>query len=515
MAASMNRIRSLKVWQMGLLVGVLLVAGGAAYTVYAKSTSAGDEALGENQQLFKVAYGDLVNQVSTNGSLVFPEKEALSFGTEGIVSELLAEEGQRVPQGEVLARLDPLTVSSLQQEVAQARVDLQAAEELLEETRQGHTPLELAQLREAVADADFQVQEAQEALEDAEEPYTAEQIQAQEELLAGAQVALRDARDSLAELSPDNGLRYAGAVQLKAAAEAELENARRELADFEVRHAQLLAEAIQSRAGWEVILEEAGTALEVYEERNPLVNQYRSDKDEALENLDNAKRKLADLLEAEAETGGFQSHIRQWREFVQLHQDTFDKAQENVVVVEQLEADLALAEASLNSAKDELERLESGPDPLERQELEAAVQLARADLSVVEKSLSSQQVEVDPLETSLLQAQVALAQAAADQAEEDLKELLLGADSLEVVLRESRLTVAQAALAEAEEDLGELLAGPDPLDVALAAAEVATARQALEDAAGRLADSTLRAPFAGIVSLVKVEQGDQVGARAE
>ncbi len=467
MAASMNRIRSLKVWQMGLLVGVLLVAGGAAYTVYAKSTSAGDEALGENQQLFKVAYGDLVNQVSTNGSLVFPEKEALSFGTAGIVSELLAEEGQRVPQGEVLARLDPLTVSSLQQEVAQARVDLQAAEELLEETRQGHTPLELAQLREAVADADFQVQEAQEALEDAEEPYTAEQIQAQEELLAGAQVALRDARDSLAELSPDNGLRYAGAVQLKAAAEAELENARRELADFEVRHAQLLAEAIQSRAGWEVILEEAGTALEVYEERNPLVNQYRSDKDEALENLDNAQRKLADLLEGEAETGGFQSHIRQWREFVQLHQDTFDKAQENVVVVEQLEADLALSEASLNSAKDELERLESGPDPLERQELEAAVQLARADLSVVEKSLSTQQMEVDPLETSLLQAQVALAQAAANQAEEDLKELLLGADSLEVVLRESRLTVAQAALAEAEEDLGELLAGPDPLDVAL------------------------------------------------
>ena len=99
MAISLNRIRSLKVWQLGLLVGVLLVAGGAVYTAYARSmmmTSDDDEALGENQQLFKVAYGDLVYQVSTNGSLIFPEKEGLSFGMEGIVSELLAEEGQRV-----------------------------------------------------------------------------------------------------------------------------------------------------------------------------------------------------------------------------------------------------------------------------------------------------------------------------------------------------------------------------------------------------------------------------------
>ena len=346
MAISLNRIRSLKIWQVGLLVVVLLVAGGAAYTAYARSTSADAGSLKENQQLFKVAFGDLVDQVSTNGSLVFPEKEALSFGTEGIVSELLVEEGQRVPQGEVLAKLDPLTVSSLHREVAQVRLDLQAAEELLKETRQGHTPLELAQLREAVANADFQVQEAQEALEDAQVPHTAEQIQAQEEPLAAARVTLRDAKDSLAELSPDNRLRYAEAVQLKAAAKAELENA------------QLLAEAIQSRADWEVALEEAGTALRVYEDRNSLLNQYRSEKDEALESLEKAQRKLADLLEAEAETGGLQSHIRGQKELLKLVQESYDMAQEKVAAAEQLDADMTLAKASLNSAKDELERLE-------------------------------------------------------------------------------------------------------------------------------------------------------------
>ncbi len=141
-------------------------------------------------------------------------------------------------------------------------------------------------------------------------------------------------------------MRYAEAVQLKAAAKAELENA------------QLLAEAIQSRADWEVALEEAGTALRVYEDRNSLLNQYRSEKDEALESLEKAQHKLADLLEAEAETGGLQSHIRGQKELLKLVQESYDMAQEKVAAAEQLDADMTLAKASLNSAKDDLERLE-------------------------------------------------------------------------------------------------------------------------------------------------------------
>ena len=512
--ATINRIRYLKVWQIGLVFAVLVVAGGAAYTAYARSTSADDQALGENQQLITVAYGDLINQVSTNGSLIFPEKETISFGTEGIVNVLFVEEGQQVDQGEVLARLDPLTIATLEQEVAQARVDLQSAEELLEETRQGYTPLERAQLEEAVADAGFQAQEAREVLDDAREPYSEQQIQTQEELLADARVALRDALDSLAALSPDNSLRYAEAVQLRATTEAELEAAQRELAEFETNHAQSLAEAIQAKADWEVTLVDANVALQDYEERTPLLNQWRSEKEEAQKTLENFQRKLADLRAAEAEIGGLQSHIRRWEEFVEMHQYSFVQAQENVAEVEQLEADLSLAQSSINSTKEELARLELGPDPLDRRELEAAVQLAEADLLVAEESLSSQRVEVDPLDASLLESQVTLAQATVAQAEEDLEEWLQGADSLEVVFRETHLRTAQAILSEAQEDLTELLAKPDPMELALAEAEVASAKQKLEDANTRLTDSTLRAPFPGVVSIVHVEEGDQVGARA-
>ena len=58
--------------------------------------------------------GDLVNQVSTNGSIVFPNTEILTFGTQGAVGEVLVEEGQQVEEGQILADLDRSTVASLE-----------------------------------------------------------------------------------------------------------------------------------------------------------------------------------------------------------------------------------------------------------------------------------------------------------------------------------------------------------------------------------------------------------------
>ena len=98
------------------------------------------------------------------------------------------------------------------------------------------------------------------------------------------------------------------------------------------------------------------------------------------------------------------------------------------------------------------------------------------------------------------------------QSEEDLAELLAGPDPLEVTLREGQLALARETLVEAEEDLAEFLAGPDPLEVALREAEVASAQMALLDAQQRLADAALKAPFGGFVSVVSVEDGDEVQA---
>ena len=48
-------------------------------------TGSSDVGLSEDEQLYTVQYDDLINQVSTNGSVVFPNKEQLSFDYPGTV----------------------------------------------------------------------------------------------------------------------------------------------------------------------------------------------------------------------------------------------------------------------------------------------------------------------------------------------------------------------------------------------------------------------------------------------
>ncbi len=69
MVSPVKAIKTLKRWQIVALVVVLIGAGGSAFTVYAKTNGPGLEGLTENQEIITAQYGDLVNQVSTNGSL--------------------------------------------------------------------------------------------------------------------------------------------------------------------------------------------------------------------------------------------------------------------------------------------------------------------------------------------------------------------------------------------------------------------------------------------------------------
>jgi len=54
----------------------------------------------------KVARGDLVLSVEVSGNLETPRKVDLSFGTSGMVKEVMVKEGDRVTKGQVLAKLD-------------------------------------------------------------------------------------------------------------------------------------------------------------------------------------------------------------------------------------------------------------------------------------------------------------------------------------------------------------------------------------------------------------------------
>ena len=119
-----NGIRTLKLWQMGVLAVVLVGSVGATVWLYSQVSESGRTDLDDDQQLIHVQLGDLVNQVSIDGSLIFPNKEMLNFGTQGTVGKVMVEEGDAVKEGQPLAKLDSTTVASLEKSVAQAQINL-------------------------------------------------------------------------------------------------------------------------------------------------------------------------------------------------------------------------------------------------------------------------------------------------------------------------------------------------------------------------------------------------------
>jgi len=196
----LEAIRSLKGWQAGVLAAVMVGAVGLSYGVYALTTDGDEDALEEGQQVIVVRTGDLVNEVSTNGSLVYPNRETLTFGIQGTIGEVLVEEGQAVSQGQDLVTLDSATVASLEKAVAQAQVNLDKANEALAKARDPHTALELAKAEAAISSAGLFLKNAEDAV--AKLQPTSQQIAQAEAAVASAGLSLQSAEEAVTRLQP-------------------------------------------------------------------------------------------------------------------------------------------------------------------------------------------------------------------------------------------------------------------------------------------------------------------------
>ena len=202
-----------------IVVAVLVAVGiGAAVVVYAQTRSGEETPLEEGQQLVEVRLGDLVNQVTGSGSIVFPNREELSFGVAGTVSALMVAEGDQVTAGQELARLDDETAAGLERDVAQAEVDLQDSREALAEVMEPPTTLERVEAEAAVAAAELSLQEAEQALVDINAPFTQAEIDE-----ARADVAL--AEESVVRAQADLALDVREHAEMVEAAADTLETA--------------------------------------------------------------------------------------------------------------------------------------------------------------------------------------------------------------------------------------------------------------------------------------------------
>jgi HlyD family secretion protein len=190
--------------------------------------------------------------------------------------------------------------------------------------------------------------------------------------------------------------------------------------------------------------------------------------------------------------------------------------------------EVAAAKAALASALASLQRVQKGPD--EDEITIAAVDLRRAEISLKQAQWAYDQVayandvgdspQAAQLEQATLDYQAALAHyhlavrgpADADvaaaraqlaQAEASLARLQKGASQADIA-------GAKAQIQHAKAQLKLIQAGARPEDIAAAETEVTSAEATLTEARAALADTELRAPFAGTVTALKASPGEVV-----
>ena len=115
-------------------------------------------------QLVPVTLGNLVNDVSVPGTIIYTTRETLTFGQQGFVSDISVSEGDSVCVGDALAVLDAETVANLERAIAQARNDVRDAEDALEDARNPYTAVQVAQVEANVANLRQDLQNAEEEI---------------------------------------------------------------------------------------------------------------------------------------------------------------------------------------------------------------------------------------------------------------------------------------------------------------------------------------------------------------
>jgi HlyD family secretion protein len=160
-------------------------------------------------------------------------------------------------------------------------------------------------------------------------------------------------------------------------------------------------------------------------------------------------------------------------------------------------ADVANAEASLRQAQSAYDRVQGAADITARPE---SLQLEEAT-----NAYAAAEARLQALQEGPSAADLAAARAQIRQAQAQL-------DALRAPARSADVAAAQAEIRRAQAQLDLLIAGASPEAVAAAEADVAAAEAALKQAKVALAETELRAPFAGTVVALDISAGEQIAS---
>ena len=526
MAMILEALRALRPWQIGVLVAVLAGAIGGTYGVYALATGSGQISLDEDQQLIPVRSGDLVNQVSISGSLVFAERASLTFGSQGTVAEVMVSEGQAVEEGQPLARLDATTMATLEAAVAQGRIDLRSAQDALAKALDPHTPLEMAQAEAGVASAKLDLKTVQEAVALLQEPERLDIAEAAAKV-AGARLSLQEAQDALARLLEPTAGDIAQAGAKVADAGIAVDNASTTLAalrdgptDEEIAGAQSqvnFAETILANAQGDLKLartewdEKMSVALTAFDtasvDYQGVFNRWlgvETSDGETDQDPDTLLASWGVDLSAIFDPGNADPFFKNvgpddpdtpWSEMVLYAWLNFFPGG----IVATCE-DVSVGSQTLCVKKemdDAWDARQAAADSLDAAETQAAKAIANAEdavtkaedgLATAVEGLADVKAGADALEIEDAESQLAVSLATLEETEDELSTLQDAPAALDLEDRQGQVALTQANLDQLLEDLAALTNEADPLELEDGRASVDVAQARLVEAEDELAD---------------------------
>jgi multidrug resistance efflux pump len=179
------------------------------------------------------------------------------------------------------------------------------------------------------------------------------------------------------------------------------------------------------------------------------------------------------------------------------YQEVLDGADDEQLI--QAEADLANAEAALRQAQAAYDEV--------RWRNDVAALPQAAELERATNNHEAARARYDLLVAGANESEIASARAQIEQAQATLDTALAPAT-------DSDIAAAEAEVRRAESQLALLRAGTRPETIAAAEADLTAAQTSLMQRQLELADTELRAPFAGTIASLDLEVGEQVSAAA-
>ncbi len=526
----LETLKSWKLWVGVVILAAIAVGGYYGYGIWTDSSAEEEEG---QTQLVPVTRGDLVNDVSVTGTLTYTTRETLTFGQQGTVAEVTVVEGDIVSAGDPLAVLDAETVANLDKTIAQARVDVRAAEDALDDARNPYPAVQIAQAESDVADARLALQNVQEELSDLEVVAADQLAQARLDVL-NAQADLETAIENKATLAVPTSEDVVRAQANVTAARVALQDAKDALDtlinpdsdETDDRISELQADVDSAE---ETVVSERldlGAAERNAEDRTQPV----------AEDLDTAQADYNDLfhkwlgmdiipmvgespeaifavhgIDLKAVFEGSRTEEMQQQFFRGELSDDPDTPWNELTVMSwvvlylgEIVVDCESEDAGPNrfcvaeefdDAYEVVVELTDSLQTVEAEEAEkvwdATVALSNAEdtLELRQQDLADYLAEIgeepDTLEIESAESAIVTAEADLRDAETALAELMQPAE-LDIGLADREIELAEARLADAEEALASLLEDPDPVDVLVRQAAVNLAIENLADAEATL-----------------------------